>query len=125
MLAKNFSSIRRKYFNDHNAIETLRNFEVLSVKNYLFYHDSLNNYCLDGKISLKRKIAYGLDRLLTTIMMIQFAVLVKYNDDHTLQLISAPYIMPFSLRRIIMLVTFLVMVLIQLIKIYQNIGVLP
>ena len=74
---------------------------------------------------MKRKIAYGLDRLLTTIMMIQFAVLVKYNDDHTLQLISAPYIMPFGLRRIIMLVTFLVMVLIQLIKIYQNIGVLP
>ena len=67
MLGENFNFIINKYFNQHNAMETLKNFEISSVKNYLFYHVSLNEYCLDGKISINRKVKYGLDRLSTAL----------------------------------------------------------
>ena len=120
-------SIKYKYFTKeytrstsdyivNSAFGTLKNLEHLSVDNYVTYHDSLNNYCLNERPSLKRMQMFVLYWISTWLACLYFAILTQYYDDTSMKSVGFPLILSMEARKLVFSAILLGAIIVVIVK---------
>ena len=99
--------IKQKYENIDDAIEIMNKLETDVINNYILYHESFEEYCLDKTPCWKRKAVYTWYWILCFMLMMYLSILLIYNDDLSLRALGFPYLIEIKLRRLMILFLFL------------------
>ena len=99
--------IKLKYQNIDNGLGFLDRLEIDINNNYLLYHKSFEDYCLDRAPCCKRKVIYTLHWILSLIFMVYMSILLKYNDDISTRDLVFPIMMEIEGKRIAIMIFFL------------------
>ena len=100
--------IKRKYQNVENGLGFMDRLEIDINNNYLLYHESFEDYCLDRAPCCKRKFIYTLHWILSLIFMVYMSILLKYSDDISTRDFVFPIMMESEVKRIMIMIIFLI-----------------
>ena len=99
--------IKNKYDNVDDAIEIVDKLETDLINNYILYHKSFEEYCLDKEPCLKRKSVYAWYWILSFMLMLYMSILLLYNDELSLKAFGIPILIEMKVRRLTILLLFL------------------